>query len=463
MDAKTNDKPDLRTLPKVDELLQLAVQANVRQDAPRAVLRSAARRVVDALREDLKGGKPADMSKNALLFRFEKSVQAQREHSLGRAVNATGVVLHTGLGRAPLSQAVAKAMVDAAGPCALEIDRDSGERGHRDHVVSELLRELLQVEDGTAVNNNAAATLLSVNTFALGKEVIVSRGELVEIGGSYRMPAVVERGGAKLIEVGTTNRTRLQDYKSAVGPRTGLIMKVHTSNYRIHGFAEEASLEELVQLGREAGIPVVHDLGSGLLTKALAPALADEPTVAESVAAGPDVILFSGDKLLGGPQAGIIVGRRAALAAIRGNPMFRAMRLDKIIFAALEQTLRIHLEGEAASAIPALERLNLTFETLQNRAVALAAKIAAAAPELGADVRESLSEAGSGSAPTIGLKTACVTFAHRKDAAASFAQKLRMSTPAVFARVRDGRIWVDPRTLAPGDDEIIVNVLKSIL
>lgn len=457
-----NNQEALRSLPKIDDLLQLAARENVSVGVPRSILVAAARRLLENLRSDAMAGRLVVLEKVSLLKLFEKSVRAQNEHSLARAVNATGVVLHTGLGRAPLGDSCVAAIVEAARSCALEIERDSGERGRRDRVVGQLLQNILGVEDGTAVNNNAAATMLAVNTFSLQKEVIISRGELVEIGGSYRMPAVVERAGAKLVEVGTTNRTRLADYKSAVTERTGLIMKVHTSNYRLKGFVEEASLDELVALGAEAKIPVVHDLGSGLLTKSLVPALAGEPTVEESIAAAPDVTFFSGDKLLGGPQAGIIVGKRAAVEAIRNNPMFRAMRLDKLILAALEQTLRLHFEGEVKITIPAIERLNLTYAELSARAAALAKKLSERFSQLTIETADGASEAGSGSAPAIELATRCVLMHTEKISAAELARKLRLSSPAVFSRIKDNRVVLDPRTLAPGDDERIVASLLNI-
>ncbi|MFN0204717.1 MAG: L-seryl-tRNA(Sec) selenium transferase [Planctomycetota bacterium] len=462
-----------RSLPKVDELLQAAERSEWAIRVPRNVLRAAARNVIDSIRESIRLGKLQNggIAKDAWGTMLQKSAEALREHSLERVINATGVVLHTGLGRAPLAARAVDAIVEASQSCALEIERDSGERGHRDQAVRRLLIELLGVEDGTVVNNNAAATLLAVNTFALGKEVIVSRGELVEIGGSYRMPAVIERGGAKLIEVGTTNRTRIGDYKSAITARTGLLMKVHTSNYRIGGFTEEAELGELTALGKEANIPVVHDLGSGLLTKSLVPALAGEPTVEESVHCNPDVTLFSGDKLLGGPQAGFVVGRAKAVEAIRKNPMFRAMRLDKLILAAAEQTLKLHLEGEANTTIPVIERLNLQSGVLAERARSLAEKLQkrfAAKNEtvnikLEAECFESVSEAGSGSAPTVGLATHCVAVSVENLSAADLARRLRLSKPAVFSRIYEGRVVFDPRTLAPGDDDAIVASIASAL
>jgi L-seryl-tRNA(Ser) seleniumtransferase len=452
----------LRALPKIDELLTLAERGGEFTNVPRTALRAAARRVVAKLRERIQDGNidGAPAPDVELMGFLRDEVDDARELSLARVVNATGVILHTGLGRAPLAEAAVRAIVSASQSCALEIEKESGERGQRDSVVSQLLTELTGAGDATVVNNNAAATLLAVNTFARGLKVIVSRGELVEIGGSYRMPSVIRRGGAKLVEVGTTNRTRIQDYRDAITDKTGLIMKVHTSNYRIRGFTEEATLEELVKLGHDKDIPVVHDLGSGLLGSELAPALEGEPTVAESIAAGPDLVLFSGDKLLGGPQSGILIGKKKAVEAIRKNPMYRAMRLDKLILAALEATLRCHVEGDAAATIPTIERLNLAAPALRARAEALRTKIGKSGAPLEAAVVESTSEAGSGSAPTIPLQTFCVGLSHAGFAAAELARRLRLSRPSVFARVRDDRVLLDPRTLGPGDDERVVEAIR---
>ncbi|MBL8694263.1 MAG: L-seryl-tRNA(Sec) selenium transferase [Planctomycetes bacterium] len=469
----------LRALPKVDELLDIASAQGSLTRVPRPVLKAAVRDVVEGLRAWIRTEEPTEeeaaarMRADVLVRAVEAAAARRRAHSLEPVVNATGVVLHTGLGRAPLAPAAAEAARCAAQACALEIERGSGERGQRDRVVGELLCELTGAQAATACNNNAAATLLAVNTFALGKEVIVSRGELVEIGGSYRMPAVIERGGAKLVEVGTTNRTRIADYRAAVSERTGLLMKVHTSNYRIGGFTEEATLEELAALGRELKIPVVHDLGSGLLRRSLVPYLADEPTVEESVAADPDLTLFSGDKLLGGPQAGICVGHRSAVEAVRKNPMFRAMRLDKLILAALEATLRLHLEGDAERTVPAIERLRLPIDVLRERAQGLREAVERVLSEartrggswmsdLQVSLMEATSEAGSGSAPTIPIPTCCVALSHATVGAGEISRRLRLATPPVFTRVKDGSTLLDPRTLGEGDVERVAAALSSL-
>lgn len=452
-------EPDLRVLPKVDDLLREAQDDSELVNVPRGALRHAARAAVEGMRARLRAGLAVDPAEARA--RLREALEAARRGSLAPVVNATGVVLHTNLGRAPLAPEAVAAVAGASQACALEMDLESGERGARDAVVSRLLRDLTGAEDATAVNNNAAATLLAVNTFALGKKVVVSRGELVEIGGSYRMPDIVRRGGAKLVEVGTTNRTRLEDYRQAWTKRVGLYMKVHTSNFRIAGFTEEVSLKALVALGRKKKVPVVHDLGSGLLRKDLTPALSGEPTVAASVEAGPDLVLFSGDKLLGGPQAGLLVGRRAAVEAIRKNPMYRAMRLDKLALAALEATLRLHAEGDAGRTVPTLARLNLDAGTLRRRARALGAKLARSGVRLELEVAQSASEAGSGSAPAVELETWCVALTRPGEGAAETARRLRLANPPVVARVRSGRVWLDPRTLAAGDDARIVAALRN--
>lgn len=452
-----------RALPKIDELLAAAGSDAALRAVPRPVLLFAARTILKSEREAIRDGKKAAPPAVDYLAALREATEAFSQSSLAPVVNATGVVLHTGLGRAPLGDRVVAAIAGAARYCALEIEAESGARGRRDQTIRQLLCPLLGVEDATAVNNNAAATMLAVNTFANGRELIISRGELVEIGGSYRMPAVVSRGGARLVEVGTTNRTRIFDYEHALTESTGAIMKVHTSNYRIGGFTEDASLGEIVELGRRRGIPVIHDLGSGLLTKDLAPALEREPVVADSVAAGPDLILFSGDKLLGGPQAGIIAGRRDAVAAVRENPMFRAMRLDKLILAGIEETLKIHLEGAAARDLPALYKLNVTKSRLEEVATELARRLKHEFPALTVDCRETVSEAGSGSAPTTELATVSVVIARSGISAAELARRLRCGRPAVYARVHDDLVWLDPRTLAPPDLDLVVRSLRAVL
>ncbi len=384
---------------------------------------------------------------------------------LTRAVNATGVVLHTGLGRAPLHPEAAEAMRAAAeGYCVLELDRESGERGERDSHVGELCARLCGAEAAIAVNNNAAATYLVLSTFAWGgREVVVSRGELVEIGGSFRMPEVMQRAGVTLREVGTTNRTRLDDFRAAIGERTGLLLKVHTSNYRVEGFTEQVSAGELAALARERSLPCAFDLGSGLLDQPFGSPLSmleGEPGVRAAVASGVDLVTFSGDKLLGGPQAGLIVGRRERVAAARKNPVYRALRLDKSTLAGLERTLELYLEGRA-DELPAHRMLLSSQGQLQPLAARLAAELAAL-PRIQAEVVPETSQPGSGSAPGVFLPTFAVAVRHAQLSAAALSAALRRGDPPVFARVQEEALLLDPRTLLAGDEERLLAAFRAL-
>ncbi|HEX9188137.1 MAG TPA: L-seryl-tRNA(Sec) selenium transferase, partial [Vicinamibacteria bacterium] len=378
--APTTEVDPRRRIPSVDQALaRPEVQALVGRHGRPAVVR-ALRAALDALRL------PGPGSIEPALARLPEDVAARVEAfarpSLRRVVNATGVVVHTNLGRAPLSpEAVARVAEVASSYSNLEYDLSRGERGNRETHAEARLRELLGVEATVVVNNCAAAVLLAVNTLAEGREVLVSRGELVEIGGSFRIPDVLGKGGARLREVGTTNRTRLADYRAALSPAAGMILKVHPSNFRIVGFTEEPPLEELSALAREAGIPLVEDQGSGLL-EPLPGALASEATAARALRSGADVVAFSGDKLLGGPQAGLAAGRRAFVEPMRRNPLYRALRVDKMTLAALDATLLEHECGRAAERVPVLRMIHAPLEELRARASAFASALAAAAPRL---------------------------------------------------------------------------------
>ena len=376
-----------------------------------------------------------------------------------RCVNATGVVLNTGLGRAPVHPEVAEVMAVAARSYdVLEVDRATNERNQRDDYLGDLLARMTGAEAGIGVNNCAGAVLLLFNTFAGGREAIVSRGELVEIGGSFRVPDVMARASASLVEVGTTNRTRIADYEKAITERTGLLVKVHTSNFRVVGFTEEATPAELAELGRRRGITSAFDLGSGLFEPAGAPPLAhllgDEPLVLDAVKTGVDVVMFSGDKLFGGPQAGLVVGKRAAIAALRKNPIYRALRLDKVTLAGLEATARLVLAGRAHE-LPTRRMLAATAAELRPAADAIAERLARI-PGLAAEVAEGASQPGSGSAPGVLLPTWVVRVRHARLSDAELALALREAPVPVFARVQDGCVLVDPRTLLPGDDADLV-------
>ncbi|QDU84347.1 L-seryl-tRNA(Sec) selenium transferase [Planctomycetes bacterium Pla163] len=455
-----------RLLPKVDAL----VAASTGTDLPSAVLTRLAQSVLDRLRSQIASGErsPEDFEAFArdggVARALEDAIALERGSGLVRVINATGVVLNTGLGRAPVHPEAAEHMAEVArGYCVLEVDRFSGKRNRRDDRTSELLTRVVGGEAAIAVNNCAAAVLLALQTFAGGRSCILSRGELVEIGGSFRMPSVMERAGVELVEVGTTNRTRAADYSSAIDDHTGLLLKVHTSNYRVVGFTEEVSVAELAALGRERGLPVVYDLGSGLVDPDGAVPLDfldDERTVAASLADGADAVLFSGDKLFGGPQAGFIVGRRAAIDAMRQNPLYRALRLDKVALAGIETTLELMLSGRG-NELPARALLCARPADLKVRAERLAEQIDALA-SMEARVVPGRSQPGSGSAPHVFIDTFCLDVARDGWSAERLSRELRHGEPPVFARISEDRVLLDVRTLLPGDDEDLVRALTAL-
>jgi L-seryl-tRNA(Ser) seleniumtransferase len=381
--------------------------------------------------------------------------------SLRRVINATGVIIHTNLGRAPLARAAAERVARlATGYTNLEYDVDRGERGQRDVHAERLLCRLTGAEAAMVVNNNAAATLLVLAATAAGREVIISRGELVEIGGGFRVPDVLAQSGAVLREVGTTNRTRAADYAAAIGDRTALILRVHPSNFRIEGFTARPSVAELVDLGRRFNIPVAEDLGSGYLALTGLPALVDEPIVSRSVSAGVDLVMFSGDKLLGGPQAGIIVGREAALARIRRHPLVRALRVDKLTYAALEATLEEFAAGRAHTTVPVAAMLAMQAGDIGRRAQALAQALSARG--MHATVADGQSTIGGGSAPGTTLLTKLVVVEHPSHHANDLERLLRRQPVPVVARIEHDRVVLDLRTVDPQDDAIVLSAFDSL-
>jgi L-seryl-tRNA(Ser) seleniumtransferase len=374
--------------------------------------------------------------------------------SLRKVLNATGVIVHTNLGRAPLGREAAERVAAlATGYTNLEYDLDTGQRGRRDVHAERLICRLTGAEAAVVVNNNAAATMLVLAALAAGREVVISRGELVEIGGGFRVPDVMAQSGAILREVGTTNRTRAADYAAAFNDRTALILRVHPSNFRIEGFTERPSLGDLVALGRRFNVPVAEDLGSGWLSlDANAPAaLADEPAVTASLAAGADAVMFSGDKLLGGPQAGIIAGTAAALSLIRTHPLMRALRVDKLTYAALEATLEEYAAGRARDTIPVARMLALTAADIAPRADALARALSAAGFD--AHVIDGMSTIGGGSAPGSTLPTRVVSLRHPALSADAVMERLRRADPPVIARIEADTVLLDLRTIDPEDDD----------
>ena len=431
----------LRALPSVDEL------AGRLSDLPRGDAVASARAAVAEARASLVDGRRSTVDSASL----EAAARAHARPRLRPVINATGVIVHTNLGRAPLPAGALEAVVSVgSGYSNLEYDLEAGERGSRQAHVSSLLRELTAAEDAIVVNNCAGAVLLAAAALAGGRELVVSRGQLVEIGGSFRIPDVVAQSGATLVEVGTTNRTRVEDYARAIGPETGALMRAHQSNFRTVGFVEEVEVEELCALG----LPVIDDVGSGALAGGV-PELADEPPVRRSVAAGCGVVCFSGDKLLGGPQAGLMVGTRGAIDACRGHPLARALRIDKLSLAALEATLRLYREPAAAlREVPVLRMLVATDEELAARAESMRAALDAGGVD--ARVMRAPARVGGGALPLLELEGPVCAVDPAPLSLDELARRLRAGDPPVIGRARDGWLILDPRTLDGASAEAAV-------
>jgi len=439
----------LRAIPKVDRLLASDDFAPLLARHPRTAVVEGLREVLEQIRAEVLAGGDPEVTAAVLAEGVERRLAERALPSYRRVVNATGIVLHTGLGRAALPEEAVAALAETA-PHAqrLEIDLRSGERGGRDEGCAELLRELTGCEAATVVNNNAGATLLVLAALARGRQVVLSRGEMVEIGGSYRIPDVMEESGARLVEVGTTNRTHLEDYRRTLGSETGMLLKVHPSNYRIEGFTAEVEIEDLVALGREHGVPVVHDLGSGCLIDLARFGLPGETALRRSVAAGVDLVCCSGDKLLGGPQAGLLLGREEAVERCRRHPLFRALRPGRLIYTALEATLRLYRSGEATALarIPVLRKLLEPQEVLRRRARRLLRELAGL-PGLDTALVPCQSQAGSGSMPARDLPSWGVRLRVEGRAIEDLASDLRTGEPAILVRIQDGALLFDVRTL----------------
>jgi L-seryl-tRNA(Ser) seleniumtransferase len=450
----------LRDIPSVDQLLT-ALRRQL-ADAPHALLRDAARAEIEALRAEMLAGAaiPDQDLRDLLAGRAAARLARDLAPSLRPVINASGVIIQTNFGRSPLSAAALAAMARVgAGYSNLEYDLEAGERGSRNVHLEALLRRLTGAEAALAVNNNAAAIYLALSALAAGREVIVSRGQAVEIGGGFRIPDVLRQSGATLVEVGTTNRTYARDYAGAISERTALLLRVHTSNFRLVGFVHETGLAELAELGRARGVPVLDDLGSGTLLPTAPYGLAAEPTVPESVAAGADLITFSGDKLLGGPQAGLIVGRADLVDRLKRHPLARALRLDKTTIAGLEATLLSYLRGRAAEEIPVWRMIAAPLGGLRARAASLAARLAQAGPE--ATVADCASAVGGGSLPGETLPSAGVALAPGALGADELSRRLRTGDPAVVARIAEGRLIFDLRTVLPEQDEALARAILA--
>jgi L-seryl-tRNA(Ser) seleniumtransferase len=451
----------LRALPSVDALLRTSRLVDARATYPHAALARAAREALAVARATLRAGgvtPPDELVSRVLALLAEADQPALR-----RVINATGVIVNTNLGRAPLSAAALAAIARAAsGYSNLEYELEPGVRGSRHRLVAALLCELTGAEAALVVNNNAAAALVVLSALAGGREVIISRGELVEIGGGFRVPDVLRQGGARLVEVGTTNRTWLEDYADAIEPQTGLILLVHPSNYRIVGFTTAPTRAEVAALARRHRVPLVEDLGSGCLLATEQWGLAHEPTPRESLVAGSAVVCFSGDKLLGGPQAGIIVGKKRLLNQIARHPLMRAIRVDKLTLAALEATLRAYQAGTAERDIPIWRMISAPAGTIRARAEGWVARLAA--HEIVAELSQGASTIGGGSLPGETLPTMlCALRSPRPDdEIGALAARLRTGDPAVVGRVSRERLLLDPRTVDPAEDDALLDAIARV-
>ena len=471
---KAAAKTDLyRKLPALNELVHNRELASLVSQEGQVPVTDAARSVLARLREEITAGRldaeSVDLALSGIVSAIERELQQSLSYSLLTVINATGVILHTNLGRAPLPASALQHINEIAGNYSnLEFELDKGARGRRDVHVDRLFRKLLSEELGghnrthdvstIVVNNNAAAVLLALNTLAEGGEVIVSRGELVEIGGSFRIPEVMTKSNAILREVGTTNRTRLADYERAITDKTRLLLRVHRSNFQITGFTEQPEVEELVTLAHKHKIPLLQDLGSGALFDLRSVGVNDEPGVLESLRSGVDVVTYSGDKLLGGPQAGILSGRQDLIAHMRANSLFRALRVDKLTYAALETTLLAYVKHDH-DAIPVLRMMRLSKEEIGKRAKVIAEKIRR--PELSVSVMDGESVIGGGAAPSAVLPTALLAVRSKTVSADELAARLRASSPPIIARVEDAQVLIDLRTVFPEQDVMVTMALQQ--
>jgi L-seryl-tRNA(Ser) seleniumtransferase len=455
----------LSRLPSVDELLKSPSGLQWLEEFPRKIVVEAVRTVVAARRKTILAGKAADLSLEAIGGDIKEQLRILSSFSLRRVINATGIVIHTNLGRSVLSERILENVVNVAGGYSnLEYDLAAGRRGQRHIHTQRLLSEITGAEDALVVNNNAAAVLLCLNSLARGGEVIVSRGELVEIGGSFRVPDVMSASGACLREVGTTNKTHLHDYSNAVNENTALLLKVHQSNYRITGFTSDVKIGELLDLGRQHGLPVMYDLGSGCLIDLRPYGIHDEPSVHELLKTGVDVLTFSGDKLLGGPQGGLIVGKKKYLDRIRKNPIARAVRVDKFTIAAFEATLMEYLDPENAKrAIPTLQMLFESPGEVRARARKIASGLRRLCVQEKIEVVGDASKAGGGSLPAAEFETFAVSIKPVARSVNELDERLRSCSPPIIARIRENALLLDARTIRNDEVQPLVQAVCSAL
>ncbi|MBO0857784.1 MAG: L-seryl-tRNA(Sec) selenium transferase [Chloracidobacterium sp.] len=459
----------LRHLPSIDQLLRRDGLRVLISTSGRDAVRDGLREVLAEFRREINGANGAASAladSEEIAAEIESRLNARfdlrRRSRTQRVINATGVALHTNLGRAPLSRRAIEAVNEAAGYCNLEYDLQTGRRGKRGSGLEAMLRELTGCQATAVVNNCAAAVLITLNTLAEGGEVLISRGELIEIGGSFRIPDVITKSGARIREVGTTNRTRLGDYEKAINENTRVILRAHPSNYRVIGFTEKPALKDLADLARARNLPLFEDLGSGCLVDLAPIGARDEPTIAHSIRTGCSVVSFSGDKLLGGPQAGIILGEDEAIKRIKSNPLMRALRVDKLTYAALEASVDSYLSGRAIEEIPVLAALHATKETITRRARAFIRR-ARSIGDLNLSMMDGHSVVGGGSAPETQLPTTLIGVAIRRMSADDIEKRLRRARPPVIVRIVDDRVALDLRTVAQREEKDLMEALRGLL
>ncbi len=456
----------LKKLPAMGSVIAWSELSNSIQSDGRDVVLTAVKSVLQDLRDRIFRGENPRIEAPLLVRLIMERLGCMSANKLQKVINATGILVHTNLGRAPLSESAAAAVYDIArNYSTLEYDIARGKRGSRHDLISELLTQVTSAKAGIAVNNNAAAVLLTLNTLAEGREVIVSRGELVEIGGSFRIPDVIRKSSCRMVEVGTTNKTHVADYRNAITNDTAVLLKVHRSNFRIEGFVSEVSIEQLVELGRQKNIPVMFDLGSGSLIADEAPWLIDEPTVPQMVDAHCNVLTFSGDKLLGGPQAGIIVGDKAIVDECKKNPLARAFRLDKMTLAALEATLSLYRDPMIAiREIPVLRAASTPVEIIESRATEMTDRlkdILKGAAEV--ETVATRARIGGGAMPLHDVPSFAVTIRPAKMSSGGLEKALRLGAPPIITRLSENRVWIDFRSLLDGQERIIENTLRNVL
>lgn len=461
MQTTANDL--LREIPSVSDFMAFAPGVELAREFGDGAVKMELRALLAEIRQQIGGQKISAVPDHAELAAMLRQRLIRLARPPGRrAINATGIMLHTGLGRAPLCDDAIDAIAAASRYSLLQASLDTGDRSLREEKIQRMLIELTGCESATIVNNNAAATMLVLNTLAAGKEVIISRGQLIEIGGSFRMTDVMAQSGAALREVGTTNRTHLRDYESAINERTGAIIHVHTSNYRIRGFTSTPEIGQLAQLGMKHDIPVIDDLGSGALVSLREFGLSDEPLIAQSLAAGADVVCFSGDKLICGPQAGILCGRETIVARLRKNPYARMFRVCKMTLAGLEATLVHFINNTWRQAIPFYRMIARPVTELDQDAQRIAQSLSNIA-DLHASVDEDVAYVGSGSIPDEGIPTRVVRVTHEQHSAGELARRLRQGIPSVFARLADRHLVLDMRTLLSGEVDEVIDAIKAVM